>query len=85
MTVDLHIDRLVLDGLPVPSLGASEVKAAVAAELERLLAGGAVGPRLRSPGALDRLAGGTVELGEHETPTSLGALIAAAVHAGIGR
>jgi hypothetical protein len=85
MTLHLHIDRLVLDGLPVPPLRASEVTAATTAELERLLADGALAPRLQSPGALDRLAGGTIELGGHETPASLGALVARAVHGGIGR
>jgi len=37
MIVNLHIDRLVIDGLPIGSHDAPIIKAAVSAELTRLL------------------------------------------------
>ena len=37
MNIRLHIERLILDGLPVNSVQSPQVKAAVEAELTRLL------------------------------------------------
>jgi hypothetical protein len=44
MKINLHIDRLVLDGLPVTDGDGARVRAAVVAELARLLAGGGLAP-----------------------------------------
>jgi len=47
--LSLHIDRLVLDGLPVGGAERGQLQAAMVAELESLLASGALGAELRGP------------------------------------
>lgn len=83
MNVKLHIDRLVLEGLPLSASQGPAVQAALQAELVRLIQVGGIGgtplpydsvPRLQTP--LVRVAGGT--------PRSIGERVAASVHQGLG-
>ena len=83
MTVTLHIDRLVLDGLAVSSQGGRVLSTAVEAELTRLLASGALPvssgisvPRLAAPGV-------TLEAGA--TPAALGTQVAGALFSGLSQ
>ena len=52
MNIHVHIERLVLDGLPVAPGRGDLVREAVEAELTRLLAEGGLVPGLTSGGAL---------------------------------
>ena len=84
MNTNVHIERLVLDGIDLPYPQRPLLQAAVEAELARLLAAGGVAPGLRAGGALASVPGGAMHLAEGSDPTRLGTQIARAVHGGIG-
>lgn len=82
-SVRLRVDRLVLDGIPLAAADRPLVRAALEAELARLLGeggisaewtGGGAVPRLRAPAVVDATA----------DAASLGRQIANAVYGGIG-
>lgn len=80
MTLRLHIDRLILDGLPVGYADRGALKAAVASELSRLLADRGLRAGLAAGGAVPSLPGGSIELPKETTPGGLGGQIARALH-----
>jgi hypothetical protein len=80
MNIELHIERLVLDGLPVESSQGALIRSAVEAELGRLLAGNGLNPELLSGGALGSLRAGGIQLEHDFTAPQLGGQIAGAVH-----
>ncbi len=82
--VRLHIERLVLDGVPVGPGGAALVGEAVEAELTRLVAAEGLGPALLSGGAHPVLRGASLRTGASTGPRELGVDIARAVHSGLG-
>lgn len=85
MTIQVHIERLVLEGLPVTSLHGPLIQQAVEKELARLLATRGLADEFRRAGAMPRVRAGNVQLGKDQRPTGLGQGIARAVHEGIGR
>ena len=84
MSVHVHIERLIVEGLPVDSGDGTRIGAAVERELARLLKAGGLGCELRVGGSQARVRGGTVTLAARTPPTSLGVGIARAIHEGIG-
>jgi hypothetical protein len=80
MNVDVHIERLVLDGIDLPWRDRAALKASVSAELGRLLADGG----LRASGAVPSLPAGGIQLAAQSEPTHLGQQIARAVYGGLG-
>ena len=85
MSTQVHIERLVLDGIDVPYSQRPQLQAAVEAELARLLAAGGVASGLQAGGAVPSLPGGSIHLVEGGDPGHLGMQIARAVHGGIGK
>jgi hypothetical protein len=85
VNIHLHVDLLVLEGLPVEAAQGDRVKAGVEAELTRLLAGSPVGPGLRAGGARPSIPGLDILLSGHDTPATLGRRIGQAVYGGINR
>jgi hypothetical protein len=83
-TLRVHIDRLILDGLPVARGEGPLVQAAVAAELSRLFTEGGLAPEWRSGGAVPSLPAGSIALTGGDGPAALGERIARAVYGGIG-
>lgn len=83
MKIDLHIERLILDGLPIDSGQSAEVQAAVEAELARLLMNGGLDAGLLAGGALPSLRGGAIQLTNESNGAHLGAQIAQSVHGGL--
>jgi hypothetical protein len=85
MKINLHIERLVLDGLPIDHHDAPLVQAAVETELTRLLvAEGLHSPLNFSSGATPRVTAPRIqEL--NQNPVQAGAQIARAVHGGLTR
>jgi hypothetical protein len=81
MNIELHIERLVLDGLPAEGSSAA-LREAIQMELARLLRSRGLSHELRGGIAVPRVRGGTVGI-EHQ-PAKLGQSIARAVHEGIG-
>ena len=85
MNINLHIERLVLDGLPVETGQAALVKQAVEAELTRLLqVEGFSGP-LKSGGALPSLRANSIQLSADKNPAAMGQQIAEAVYRGVAK
>jgi hypothetical protein len=80
VTIRLHIERLVLDGLPVGPGGAARLQAAMQAELARLLASGRLNPALRSGGAIPELPAGATRFDRGPSPARMGVLIARSVY-----
>jgi hypothetical protein len=85
MNINVHIERLILDGLSVPHRERPMLQAAVEAELARLLTDNGLAPHLLVGGAMPRLQGGDVQMGGEGGVELLGRQIAQAVHGGIGQ
>ena len=84
MNVNLHIERLVLDGIDVEPAHRPLLQAAVEAELGRLIAEGGAGG-LAAGGAVPSLRAGGFQMGGDGNPRQLGRQIAGAVYGGIGK
>ncbi len=85
MNVNLHIERLVLDGLEVSLHERPVLQAAVEAELGRLLSVGGLQPGLINGGAIPSVPGGVIQLTQPNNAARLGKQIAQAVYEGIGQ
>ena len=85
MKINLHIERLVLDGLSIDRTQGGKVRAAVEQELTRLLAAGGLSQQLGGGAPVPRLRGGNLKVAKGVEAGALGAKIARAVHEGIGR
>jgi hypothetical protein len=84
MRIQVHIDRLVLDGLPVQNQDGSAIQEAIERELTRLLAEGGLSPDLASGGAFTNIRAETIKITEN-SPPKIGRKIAHAVYGGIGQ
>jgi hypothetical protein len=84
MKMNVHIERLVLEGLPVGSHDGPRVRAAVTAELERLIRTQGISQQLRSAGAVPEMRAGSLHMAERTSPRRLGTQIARAVYGGLG-
>jgi hypothetical protein len=85
MKINLHIERLILDGLPVARSQSALVQAAVEAELARLIVAEGLAPNLISGGMMPDVRGGVIQLASESNPGHLGTRIAQAVHGGLGK
>ena len=84
MNIELHIERLILDGVAVEPHGREEVKAAVVAELTRLLKVNGLRAELLSSKVPFSPGTGEIQVTRQTAPAQLGNQIARAVHGGIG-
>jgi hypothetical protein len=80
MKVVIHIDQVILHGLPVTAAQLPMVRAALERELQTLFRGPGAGRRLRA-GAAPKLVGGAVDYRAEKGPARLGCQAAGAVHA----
>ena len=85
MNINVHIERLVLDGLPITRSQGTIVQAAVEAELARLIAAGELKADLLGGGARPYASADAIQLTSDNDPTRLGQQIARSVYGGIGR
>jgi hypothetical protein len=85
MNVNLHIERLILEGLTLQPGEHLQVRAAAESELSRLLAAQSWGQNLSAGGAVSRLSGGEIQLAEGTSPQHIGQQIARAVFGGLNR
>jgi hypothetical protein len=85
MNVNLHIERLILEGIDLAPHEHGHLQAAVEAELGRLLSAGGFSQELAGGIALPSLRAGDIQLGNGAGPVPLGRQIAQAVYRGIGR
>ncbi len=84
MNINLHIERLILDGLPLEQRQGPYLQAAVERELARLLTDSTSTAPLRTSRTLASVRGGSIQLAERADPAGLGKQIAAAVYGGFG-
>ena len=85
MKINLNIERLVLDGLPIEHHEANLVQTAVETELARLFVAEGQASRLNfASGAVPRVAADSIQLTSHH-PKHVGEQIARAVYGGIGK
>jgi hypothetical protein len=84
MKLNIHIERLVLEGLPVGGNDAQRVWAAVTAELERLIRAHGVSTALHSAGAVRELHAEELKVGERSSARRLGTQIARSVYGSFG-
>jgi hypothetical protein len=82
--INLNIERLILDGLPIAPEQSHLVQVALEGELGRLLAANGVGAGLQSGAALASIRPGAIQLGPNSGPAQIGRQIARAVYSGIG-
>ena len=84
MNININIDRLILEGLPISHSQRPLVQAAVEAELARLLTADGLAPSLMAGGAMPHIPAGSIQLTSDGNPHALGQQIAQAVYRGIG-
>jgi hypothetical protein len=85
MNINLHIERLILDGLPIGHGQGKFVKAAVEMELSSLLAEDGLNQDILSEGAVPSVKAGGIQLKNDGSPAALGRQIAQAVYGEIGK
>ncbi len=81
--VQLHIERLVLEGIPLPRGHESRFKAELASELARLFSERGVPSELTQGDARDRLAGGILRLTANVDVGTIAKQVAQAVYGGL--
>jgi hypothetical protein len=82
--IELHIERLILEGLPLSPRESREVVAGVEGGLTRLLAQGGVDPRLLDGAVVPRLTAPDIRLQAGLEPLALSRRVAGALYRGIG-
>jgi hypothetical protein len=83
MNINLHIERLVLEGLPVAPSQSALVQSLVERELARLLAQKGVSEQLQSGTSLQSVRAGDIQFGQGAGVQIIGRQIARAVHSHI--
>ncbi len=84
MNINLHIERLILDGLQLERGQNMLLQTAIEAELTRLLTEQGLSSGLQSGGVLRNLEAGPMQLSPGSSPAELGIQIAQSVYSGIG-
>lgn len=84
MKIRIHVDRLILEGLPVTSHQGPLVQAAMEAELTRLFTDSDFTAGLQSSVAVPNLQANAIQLSATNTPTQMGNQIAGSVYSRIG-
>jgi len=83
MNIDLHIERLVLDGVALPPGAAGPMGAALEAELQRLLTERGIASGLARGGAIVRVSAPEADLTAARDPAGIGRAVAKAIHGGL--
>lgn len=83
MKIALHIERLVLDGVPLGAAQGARLRRAVEQELARLIARGGL-PDAGQGGAVARADAGAIRMRPRDDADALGRKIAQAAYRGIG-
>lgn len=85
MNINLHIERLVLEGLPFTRAQGPQVRDAVGAELARLLQDDGLVRERITRASTPRLRTADIRLAAHGSPSQLGGQIGRAVYGGIAK
>jgi len=82
--IRLHIDRLVLDGIPIGAADRPRLQAAIERELTRLIREGGLAPELAYGVAVPSLQSAQITLAADAKPAQLGSAIAGSLYGGLG-
>jgi hypothetical protein len=85
VNINLHIERLVLDGIAVEPHQRAELKAAVESELSRLLVSNGIDAGVQTDKSSRAVSGGLISIDNTHKPTRTGQQIGEAVYRGIGK
>ncbi|MGH8761966.1 MAG: hypothetical protein ACREUR_01900 [Nitrosospira sp.] len=85
MNINLHIDRLILDGVNIPHHQRHLLQASVESELTRLFTARGVPQHLASGGASPHVQANGINLSSGSDPVNLGHQIARSVYGGFGK
>lgn len=85
MNINLHIERLIMEGVPLATVERPLLQAAVETELTRLLASGGLHDALQTGGAFYNVRTTSIQVASNSSPAQLGEQIAGAVYGGIGK
>lgn len=83
MDINLHIERLVLDGVDIASSQGDLLQASVVNELTQLFVSGGLDTNLMGGASLNRVDANNIQVSD-EKPRALGQQIAQSVYGGIG-
>ncbi|MCF6260634.1 MAG: hypothetical protein L3J98_10835 [Gammaproteobacteria bacterium] len=83
MNINLHIERLILDGIPVNKENKPKINAAVKSELSHLLSNSKTSTGLPSNRSIHSIHGGNISVKPNQNPTILGHKIASAIYQGV--
>lgn len=84
MNINLHIERLLLDGVHIAPNQRHLLQVSIEAELTRLLTQGGVAASMSQGLAVPKISAANLQLTSGTNPTQLGQQIAASVYSGIG-
>ncbi len=85
MNIQLHIDKLILDGFSLSPHERTVLHAAFERELTRLLAERGLNQTLANGAAVPSINVGNIQVGAGLPPANLGVQIAQSVYGGIGK
>lgn len=85
MNINLNIERLILDGLPIEGGDSASLRLAIETELTRLFMQSGIAPSLQTGTALPSLRADAIQLSAQNSPAQLGRQIAGSVHHGISK
>jgi hypothetical protein len=85
MKINLHIERLILDGVPFETKDRAKLQLAVQTELARLMAGEAHMAVWGGGGAVPSLRSGDIGFSAQNSPAQLGRQIAASIYGGLNK
>jgi hypothetical protein len=85
MTLRIHIDQIVLEGLDYSPREIAQLKRTLSRELTQSMSAGGVSQELLNGGAVDSVSAPSVTLPQKPTPTQSGHAIARALHGGISK
>ena len=85
MKINILIEQLILDGLPIEQRDGATVQKAIEAELAQLLEQNGLGSALQSSVSLPSAPAGSIEIAKDSDPKSLGQQIARSVNKSLDR
>ena len=85
MNINLHIERLILDGLPVESRHGAIIRSEIETELSRLLTENNAAANGQNGGAVPAVRADAIQLTTQNSPVQLGRQIAGSIYGSIGQ
>ncbi len=85
MNINLHIERLILDGVSIEPGHSALLQTAIETEVVRLLTQNGIAPNLQNGGAMPSVRADAIQLTTPNSPTQLGRQIGGSIYGSIGK